>query len=868
MTIDAMDRQDAGRGTHRDRRRRRALVPVALTAALVVAPLAAQAAPWGSSPNAANASFPAECPWMDTSLSAGERAQVLLDHSSLEQKMRWLVEQPAVAPNQTEWSGGVVYPEQVPCTPDLTFANGAHGLSATGGTAFPVPIAEAASFDPTLSTAKGAIVADEAHRGGYGVILGPGVAGGRTPLSGRTSEYYGEDPVLSGVLAAANIRGLEDTNPENNVVANLKHYVANEQELDRDLSSSNMDERTMQQIYGLGFEIATREGDPASIMCSYNQVNGVYACENEDLLTDEVEDRWDYDGFIMSDFGSVHSTAPSLDAGLDMELNRPIWYTPERLHAALDAGEITEEQIDTAAFEVVRAFIETGLFDNVPERVSDDLITDESRALALEMAEKGSVLLKNDAGTLPLADGALDVAVIGPTASNEPTDGISAVSVCSSYLPFGGGGTSVPCPDPVAPLDAITERVEAAGGSVTFANGSDLDEVSDAAAAADVAIVFGHYRMGEFSDIEDLRLDAGGDELIQTVAAAADTTVAVTQTGSAVEMPWIEDVDAVLHTWYAGREMGTAISNLLWGDVNPSGKLPMTFPASLADTPTQTPEQYPGVFADGSTERNDEEEIRQVEYSEGLQVGYRWYQAQGIEPLFAFGHGLSYTTFEYDKVKVTPQKVKEGRDVRVRFRLTNTGDVAGTEVAQVYVTLPDEAGEPFQRLVDFERVHLEPGEHRNVTITLSEDELETRHLLEYFDAGSDDWVTPSGTFEVRVGAASDDLSEPVELTVKGDDAGPAEWKQGKTYRAGDRVTYDDRVFEATWWTKRQTPGASPWGPWQELAETSEGTAVWTESRIFTRGDVVVHDGETYEAQWWNRNAEPGASRWGPWKKLG
>jgi beta-glucosidase len=694
---------------------------------------------------------------MDTSLSANERARILLDHSSLEQKMRWIVEQPAGSPEQTTWPDGVAYPAQLPCTPEIVFANGAQGLAAPGATAFPVPIAEAATFDPALSAAKGAIVADEAYRGGRNVLLGPGVAGGRTPLSGRTSEYYGEDPILSGTLAAANIRGLEEGNPEHRVVANLKHYVANEQELDRESSSSNMDERTMQQIYGLGFEIATREGDPASIMCSYNQINGVYACEN-DILTDEIKDEWGYDGFIMSDFGSVHSTAPSLDAGLDMELNRPVWFTPERLHAALDAGEITEDQIDAAAFRVVRAFIEVGLFDTpLPEKPASDLVTDESRALALEMAEKGSVLLKND-GALPLSRDALDVAVIGPTASNTPTDGISAVSVCSSWLPFGGGQPSVPCPNPVAPLDAITERVEAAGGSVTFDAGTDVARAAEVAAAADVAIVFGYYQMGEFSDITDLRLDGNGDALVQAVADAAAKTVVVTQTGSAVEMPWVEDVDAVLHTWYAGREMGTAISNLLWGDANPSGKLPMTFPKALADTPTSTPEQYPGIVdADG---------VRQVEYSEGLQVGYRWYQAQDIEPLFAFGHGLSYTDFKYSKVKVTPKQAKEGHEVRVTFRLTNTGDVAGDEVAQVYLTLPDEAGEPFQRLVGFERVHLEPGEHKNVTVTLSRDELDTRHLLQYFDVDSDSWVTPAGTFEVRVGSASDDLSAPATFTVR------------------------------------------------------------------------------------------------------
>ncbi|WP_211239758.1 beta-glucosidase family protein [Jiangella gansuensis] len=757
MAIDVSDRFEAGRTATRRTGLRRSIIPITTAGLLALTPLVAQAEPEAPVPETTAGSHPAECPWMDTSLSADDRARILLDHSSLEQKMRWIVEQPAASPQQTTWPGDVVYPEQLPCTPRIMFANGAQGLDATGATALPVAIAEAAAFDPELSQAKGSLVADETFRAGRNVLLGPGVAGGRTPLSGRTSEYYGEDPVLSGVLAAANIRGLEESNPERPVVANLKHYVANEQELDRDASSSNMDERTMRQIYGLGFEIATREGEPGSIMCSYNQINGVYACEN-DLLDDVVKDEWGFDGFIMSDFGSVHSTAPSLTAGLDMELNRPVWFTPELLHDALAAGEITEDDIDAAAFRVVKVFIEAGLFDHpLPDDPSTDLMTDESRALAQEMAENGSVLLKNE-GALPLADTALDVAVIGPTASNTPTNGVSAVSVCSAWMPFGGGRPAVPCPDPVAPLDAITERVEASGGTVTFAAGTDLAEAAEVAAAADVAIVFGYYQMGEFSDITDLRLDGSGDALVEAVADAAATTVVVTQTGSAVEMPWVDDVDAVLHVWYAGREMGTAISNLLWGDVNPSGKLPLTFPVSLDDTPTSTPEQYPGVVDDSG--------IRQVEYSEGLQVGYRWYQAQGIEPLFAFGHGLSYTEFEFSKVNVTPRRSHEGHALKVRFRLTNTGDVAGDEVAQVYLTLPDEAGEPFNRLVGFERVHLEPGEHKNVTITLSREELQTRHLLQYFDVETDAWVTPKGEFQVRVGSASDDLSEPVNFTVR------------------------------------------------------------------------------------------------------
>jgi beta-glucosidase len=744
--------------------RRRALTPLLALSLLAPAALAVVVGAPAAAEPATAVAHPPECPWMDTSLSAEERARLLLDASSLEQKMRWLVEQPAAEPDRTTWRGDVEYPVQVPCTPRLAFANGAFGLDAEGSTAFPAPIAEAATWDPAISQAKGAAVAEETFRAGRNVLLGPGVAGGRTPQSGRTPEYYGEDPVLSGVLAAASIRGLEDGDPSTPVVANLKHYVANEQELDKERSSSNMDERTFRQIYNLGFEIALREGDPGSVMCSYNLLNGAWVCEN-DVLQTVLKDELGWDGFVMSDFGSVHSTAASLDAGMDMELNRPVWFTPQLLHDALDAGEITEDQIDAAAYRVVRVLIAEGLFDTPLPEPSTDLSSDAHRALARQMAEQGSVLLKND-GTLPLDEGDLTVAVIGPTASSTPTDGISARDVCSATLPFAPGLLNVPCPDPVAPLDSITERVEGYGGSVVFDDGSDPAAAAQLAADADVALVFGHVIMGEDADVADLDLDGNGNELVSAVAAANPRTVAVLGAGTAVVMPWLDDVAAVLHTWYPGEQMGPAISNLLWGDVNPSGKLPMTFPRSLDDIPTATDERYPGVFADGSPTRTDDEAIRQTNYTEGLQIGYRWYEAQGIDPLFAFGHGLSYTTFEYDKLHVTPKIVNGERKMQVHFRVTNTGDRAGDEVAQVYLDLPAEAGEPAKRLLEWQRLSLEPGEREYVHLVLTEEELADRHLLQYWSEDDGDWVTPTGTFTVHVGGSSQDVAGSAAFRVR------------------------------------------------------------------------------------------------------
>jgi beta-glucosidase len=730
------------------RSRRRLLLPAALTALL--APLIAVVA--GTSPaSAADCTDTAAHPWTDTSKTAEERAQALLDGSEQHQIYRWLVEQPANDPIRTTWAGGVEYPVQVPCTPTVVYTDGPEGVRTAGATAFPTGIALASTWDTDLAYQKFADQGAEAFDLRKNVILAPGIASGRTPLAGRTPEYFGEDPVLSGLLGAAGARGIES---ENRVLADLKHYTANEQELDRQTSSSNIDERTFRQIYDLPFAIAVERGQAESVMCSFNQINHVYACENP-VLNDALKNDAGFDGYVMSDFGSVHSTAASLVNGLDQELNRPIWFTPVRLDAALAAGEITQEQIEAAAFRVVRSYIRGGLFDNpLPATPATNASTAAHKATALEVAEKGSVLLQND-GVLPLAPNAGDsIALIGPTASSMPTNGVSATSVCNLTLRFGAGAprNSMPCTSLVSPETAITARAARDGASVTWNNGSDLASAAAAAADADVAVVFGYQRMGEFNDIPDLKLQGGGDALVQAVAAANPNTVVVLQTGSAVETPWAGSVRAIVENWYGGEQMGPALANLLFGDTDFTGKLPMTFPKSLADTPTaRSAQQYPGTFSDGSTTRPaGTSEIRQVEYSEGLQVGYRWYDQQDIAPQFSFGHGLSYTQFAYSRPDI---RVSDG-EVHARFRLTNTGDRAGTEVAQAYVKLPTAAREPFKRLVGWEHVTLQPGQSRDVDITLTKADLEDLKLLSYWDAATDTWVTPAGSYKVFVGGSS------------------------------------------------------------------------------------------------------------------
>jgi beta-glucosidase len=713
----------------------------------------------------ASAQAPPQCPWMDATKSASERAHLLLAASSLDQKLRWLDEQAANNPTQTSFSTGsgfVTMPPQVPCTPVIQYTDGPTAVvgAGTGITAFPANVALSATWDEALARRKGQAQGYEAFHKHRNVALAPGMASGRTPLSGRGSEYLGEDPLLAGSIAASVIDGFGD-NPNEPVESVLKHYVANEQELDRQTSSSNVDQRTLREIYTLPFEVAIKKGHPGGVMCSYNQINGAYACDNANTLKQILKDEIGFDGWVVTDFGARHSltgSPTSLRNGLDQELNRWRFWTPDILKTALAAGTISEADIDEAAFRVVRAHIRAGLFDVPLPAAPEAVVTSpEHQAIAREEAEKGSVLLKNDR-ILPLAGKGKKIAVIGPTASNTPTNGISAASACSHTAP------AVPC-TPIAPLDSITARAAQTGSTVTFNDGSDPAAAAGAASAADVAIVFGYYREGEFNDRPNLSLDGNGDALISAVAAANRNTVVVLQTGGPVLMPWLSSVKGVLEVWYAGEQMGPAIASLLWGDVNPSGRLTHSFPRSEADIPTAgSPRQYPGVFADGSTTRPPgSTEIRQVDYLEGLKVGYRWYDSERIKPLFPFGYGLSYTKFDYGRLHVSPQLVKAGRSIRASLRVTNTGARTGSEVVQMYLSLPRRTGEPPKRLVGWERVTLAPGRSRSVEVEIDADAPD--HPFSYWSERSGRWRIPPGLFTVSVGKSAGEIEDSDHVAV-------------------------------------------------------------------------------------------------------
>lgn len=717
----------------------------------------------------------AACPWMNTAQSPDQRARELLDASTWAQKIRWLTEPAANNPTQTHFGGfegiNADYPAQVPCTPAIQYTDGPWGVSGpTGVTAFPVPIAQTASWDTELSREKGQAEGDEAFRKHRNVLLGPGLNIARHPYNGRNSEYMGEDPYLAGTMATPWVEGLQLGNLDEPVEAVVKHFIGNDQELDRRVSNSIIDDRAIHEIYGLAFAIALQDAHPYGVMCDFPQVNGAFACENTPLIRNYLKGELGFPGWVVDDFFGDYSTVPSLQAGLDQELVGPRYYSPTNLQNALAADPSLQRYIDDAAFRVVRSHIAAGLFDHpLPATPEANVSTEAHKALAQKMAEEGTVLLKNQDKILPLSGTGKKIAVIGPTASGAATNGVSATTACTA-----SAGKVVDCSNVAAPLDAIRARAAKYGDTVTYDNGSDLNTVVGAAKAADVAIVFGYYTEGEGTDRPNINLDNNGDALVSAVAAANPNTIVILETGSAVLMPWIDQVKGVFEAWYPGVEQGPALAALLFGDVNPSGKLPVTFPKSASDLPTNTPQQYPGIIpACNCTTRpaGDTTSIRQVSYSEGLKIGYRWYDSQGITPLFPFGYGLSYTTVAYGHDNgssaqiVTPYSLSTPNTppLHVHFRLTNTGQRTGTEVAQVYLGLPSKAGEPPKRLVGWARVSLNAGESRPVEVTI--DPNGASHPLSYWDSGTGSWTIAPGTYTVYVGSSEQNIQLTDTFTV-------------------------------------------------------------------------------------------------------
>jgi len=621
--------------------------------------------------------------------------------------------------------------------PDLLVTNGPAGFGPAGpghsgkATALPAPIALAATWDLGAAREYGVITAREAADCGNTFLEAPDINIARVPQCGRTFEAYGEDPYLAGRLAVANITGIQSQG----IIANVKHYAGNNQEANRKWVNDAIDERTLREIYLPAFEASVKEGHAESVMAAYNQVNGAYCSENDILLKQILKKEWGFQGFITSDFGAVHSTSGPVLNGLDLEMPDGKWLG-DPLKAAILAGKVPVGVIDEHLIRRFRTMMDAGVWDHLPAQ--KPIPAEKNGAIACRLAKEGMVLLRNEDAFLPLKAKALKtVALIGPYAMQAST---------------GGGGSSHVTPAyTVPPLEGLQDLL-GRGVSITLNNGGNIAAAAALARRADVAIVMVGNQSKEGRDIS-LALGDAQDALVMAVAGANRRTVVVVKSGGPVLMPWIDRVPAVLEAWYPGEEDGNAVAAILFGDVNPSAKLPITFPASVGDVPAHTVAQYPGTGAPGHTVAH---------YSEGVLVGYRWYDAEDIDPLFPFGYGLSYTTFAYKNLKLSSRTLSRFSPLRVGFDITNTGKAIGAEIAQVYVGIPSHPGvnQPPRQLKGFARVSLAPGQTVHASVALN-----TRAFA-YWDTGAHAWKVAPGDYPIYVGASSRDLRLEGRITVK------------------------------------------------------------------------------------------------------
>jgi beta-glucosidase len=701
-----------------------------------------------------------DLPWTRTTLTPARRTALLLGAMTTAEKLEQLVGAPGIVPELPQCFGTRHVPG-IPRLgiPTLRVTNGPVGIGENDcrpqapATALPSGMAIAASFDPSVATQFGDVIGLEARALALHVVEGPGLNLARVPQGGRNFEYFGEDPFLTGTMAVAEIRAIQ----RHGVIAMAKHFIANEQETNRTTVNETIADRVLHELYLLPFEMAVTDGEVAAVMCSYNSVNGPHACEDRHHLTDVLRGQWGFSGYVQSDFFAVHNTAATLLAGMDHEMPgarsgnpRGPWFTPEKLQAALDAHEITIANIDTALARRYRQMFRLGIFDR--PIVTTPIDTARDGAMARSIGEAAAVLLKNRDHLLPLDAKALHtVALIG-----KAEYATKAVAGCC------GGSSDVLPLYTVTPLDGVKNVLTQLGSTATVTltvvakdNGNLADAVASAR-SADVAIVLAGTLADEGRDRPDIALANEQDAMISAVAAANPRTVVVLKDNASVLLPWIDQIPAVLETWFPGEEDGDIMAGLLFGVVTPSGKLPVTFPRNAADLPANTPRQWPGVNPQGNpvpVGRNDNVPTS-VDYSEGLQIGYRWYESRSIPPLFPFGYGLSYTTFRLSQLHVTPRASDGMHSIVVRVTVENTGRRRGAEVPQVYLGLPDSTGEPPLRLVAFDKVWLEPGTKKVIRLVI--DPKASNHPLSYWDTKEQKWVTASGVYGVSVGTSSAD----------------------------------------------------------------------------------------------------------------
>ena len=634
---------------------------------------------------------------------------------------------------------------------ELGVANPGNIRPGDTATAMPSDLALASTFDLAIARRQGEAVGAEARARGFNVLLGGAANLIRDPRGGRDFEYFSEDPLLTGLMAGAAIDGAQSRH----IISTIKHFALNDQETDRVVLDARIDPAAARESDLLAFEIGIEHGRPGSVMCAYNQVNGVYSCENDWLLNQVLKGDWRYPGFVMSDWGAVHSTVRSALAGLDQEsgdqLDTENFF--DRLGRAVADGQVPQARLDDMARRVLTSIFAEGLADEPAAPDPTDLSASDETALAIE--RNGAVLLKND-GLLPLSPAIHRILVVGAHADR----GVPSGGGSSQVVPRGGIALSEPLGtnramifDPSSPLEALRRRLPRA--RIDFDDGDDPARAARAAATADAAIVFADQWRTETADVASLSLPQGQDGLIDSIARANPRTVVVLETGGPVLTPWLDRAAAVLEAWYPGQRGGEAIAEILSGSVDPSGRLPVTFPASEAQLPHPRIQGDPNEAPIGPVGRGGRYgRIFTADYSEGAAVGYKWFFERGERPLFPFGYGLSYTSFALSGLTVAIDSDKASASVSV----ANTGARAGAATAEFYVSGPPGSNIPL-RLAGWSKVELKPGEERRVSVSVDP------RLLATFDETAHRWRIRGGDYRMTAGFDADRRDESANFSV-------------------------------------------------------------------------------------------------------
>ena len=730
-------------------------------------------------------------PWEDRNLSPDERADLVIEKMTLDEKIQLLHglgwETLFGPPPESGPGTRAIRPSGfIPGIPrlgipDLQMTDASMGVAGVGdksryATALPSTVAMAASWDSALSYETGTLIGSEVRAQGFNMSLGSGINLTREPRDGRIFEYMGEDPLLAGTLAGQILKAIK----AQHVITDVKHYVVNDQEAGRFFVNSVIDKRSMRESDLLAFEITLRESNPGAVMCAYNKINGVYACEDDYTLNDVLKKELGFKGFVIADWGATHSTIKAALAGLDIEM--PGYsFLGEPLKKAVESGEVPVVRLNDMVHRILRTEFDSGIVDNPPQAHVVDVL--RGFEVAQKIEEKGAVLLKNEREQLPLnALTVKSIAVIGGHADVGVMSGGGSGQVSPA-----GGSAVPPSPDSApgdplgifsvtvyhrsGPLKGITEKAK--GAVVNFDPGTDPVTAAALARVSNVAIVFAVRHTYENMDLPNLSLTENQDALIEAVAAANPHTIVVLETGGPVTMPWIDKVSAVIEAWYPGIRGSEALANILFGDTNPSGKLPLTFPRTEADLPHPKHVDQPALDPDHpvtplpnlpvvpgiSTNQTPFDAV----YDEGLKVGYKWYDAERKEPLFPFGFGLSYTTYAYSDLRTTSDN-----GLTVKFKVKNTGNRSGEEIAEVYLTLPASTQEPPRRLVGWSKIALGPGEQKEVTVKVE------HQMLSVFNPDKNLWEVAPGEYKVWTGGSSRDLPLSATIVLNGEVGSAAE----------------------------------------------------------------------------------------------